>query len=94
MWWAVPTLHFYGRRLSLCRCYDCCYNRWMQRINYRVRKTTLADHSSTNDVASLTPGERMAMAWEITKDAWAFMGKPVDESRLQRDVIRVYRRAR
>lgn len=66
----------------------------MQRINYRVRKTTLAGQRSTNDVASLTPGERMAMVWEITKDTWAFMGKPVDESRLQRHVVRVYRRAR
>ncbi len=66
----------------------------MQRINCCVRKALLANHSSTNDVASLTRGERMAMVWEITKDAWAFMGKPVDESRLQRHVVRVYRRAR
>lgn len=91
---AVPILHSYERRLTLCGAHNCCYNRRMQRINYRVRKTTLVGQRSTNDVASLTPAERMAMVWEITKDAWAFMGKPLDESRLQRHVVRVYRRAR
>ena len=66
----------------------------MQRRDYRVKKTTLADHSSTDDVASLTPAERLAMVWEITKDTWAFMGKPVDESPMQRHIVRVLRRGK
>lgn len=66
----------------------------MQRINYRVKKTTLADHSSSADVASLTPHERLAMVWEITKDTWAFMGKPVDESPMEKHIVRVFRRGK
>jgi len=36
--------------------------------------------------ASLTPAERIEMVWPITVSAWAFSGKPCDESRLRRDV--------
>lgn len=66
----------------------------MKRINYRVRKTTLAGKRSTDDVSSLTPAERLAMVWEITKDTWAFMGKPVDDTPMQRHVVRIFRRGR
>lgn len=42
--------------------------------------------------ASLTPAERIEMVWPITVSAWAFSGKPCDESRLRRDVERFGRR--
>ena len=71
---------------------ELCYNEKMQRINYRVRKTTLSDHGSADDVASLMPEERLAMVSEITKDTWAFMGQPVDDTPMQRHVVRILRR--
>ncbi len=66
----------------------------MQRINYRVRKTTLAGKRLTDDVSSLTSAERLAMVWEITKDTWAFIGQPVGDTRMQRHVVRLFRRDR
>ena len=30
-------------------------------------------------IASLTPAERMAMVWELTKQTWAFAGVVVDD---------------
>ena len=44
--------------------------------------------------ASMTPAERIEMVWPITLTAWAFSGKPCDESRLRRDVESVSRRKR
>ena len=34
------------------------------------------------------------MVWEITKDTWAFMGKPVDDSPMQKHIVRVFRRSK
>jgi len=45
-----------------------------------------------NPYAELTPAERITMVWRITLSAWAFTGKPFDESRLRRDVESVSRR--
>ncbi len=42
-----------------------------------------ADHST-----------RFGMVWELTLDAWAFMGKKDAEQRLQRDVAHLVRRGR
>jgi len=42
-----------------------------------------ADHST-----------RFGMVWEITRDAWAFMGKNDAEQPLQRDVVNLVRRGR
>ena len=44
--------------------------------------------------SSMTPAERIAMVWPITLTAWAFSGKPFDESRLCRDAESVSRRKR
>ena len=58
----------------------------------RIRK--LKETAAGRDYDHLTPEQRLALLWELTKDAWAFMGKPVDESRLPRHVVRVIRRGR
>lgn len=47
-----------------------------------------------NPYASLTVAERIELVWPLTLAAWAFSGKPADESRLRRDVECVVRRRR
>ena len=42
----------------------------------------------------LTPAERIELVWPITVTAWAFAGKPIDESRLRRDAECLVRRGR
>ena len=44
--------------------------------------------------ATMTPAERIQLVWPITVSAWAFSGKPYDESRLRRDVECLGRRGR
>jgi len=44
--------------------------------------------------AGLGMAERIELVWPITVAAWAFSGKPWDESRLRRDVERLGRRER
>jgi hypothetical protein len=58
--------------------------------NIQVRKTSLKEE--TNDLKNTTAADRWAMMWQLTLDAWAFKGEPLAESRLQRHIIRVYRR--
>ncbi len=58
--------------------------------NVQVRKTSLKEE--TDDLKNTTPAERWAMMWQLALDAWAFRGEPLAESKLQRHVIRVYRR--
>jgi hypothetical protein len=58
--------------------------------NIRVRKTSLKNE--TDDLKNTTAAERWAMMWQLALDAWAFKGEPVAEPRLQRNIVRVYRR--
>ena len=44
--------------------------------------------------AAMTVAERIELVWPITVTAWAFSGKPCDESRLRRDVESLGRRMR
>jgi hypothetical protein len=64
------------------------------RSQWRVRKADLHDPEPDDDLRHLPPGERMAMVWPITATAWAFMGEPVGESRLQRHTVRILRGGR
>ena len=58
--------------------------------NIQIRKTLLKDE--TDDLKNTTPAERWAMMWQLALDAWAFEGEPVAESRLQRNIVRIYSR--
>ena len=64
------------------------------RSHYPTRKLRLEDEDKYDDTAHLTPGERVAMVWEITKTAWRFKDPYFrdDASRLLRDTARVVRR--
>jgi len=61
------------------------------RSQWPARKIRLQDDDDRSDVAHLTPSERVAMVWEITKTAWAFKDPSFRESRLRRDIGRVIR---
>ena len=58
--------------------------------NIQIRKTSLKEE--TGDLKNTTPAERWAMMWQLALDAWAFKGESVAEPRLQRHIVRVYRR--
>lgn len=55
----------------------------------KIRRRELQDDPPIDG----TPGERMGMVWQLTKDAWAFLGLH-HEPGLRRDVVRTHRRGR
>ena len=60
-----------------------------------IRKLSVREQRDHAEVALLTPEQRLDMMWQLALDAWAFKGETRDaESRLQRHVVRVYRRER
>ena len=60
----------------------------------RVVKTTLQDRDDRGIIPDASPAERMAMVWQMTLDAWAFMDPASAKSEFQRHVVRVERRGR
>jgi hypothetical protein len=62
----------------------------------RVRISTLREQGRETDHLSATPGERIEMIEEITRDAYAFKDGGTDavERRLQRHVVRLLRGGR
>ena len=62
------------------------------RSGYRVRKTTLREQGAEDDLDGTTPEQRVEMMWQLALDAWAFTGTLNAEPRLQRHIVRVYRR--
>lgn len=59
-----------------------------------VRKTTLTQQGSENDLAGLTPEQRMEMVWPLRISARAMKGEDIASQRLQRHVECVERRKR
>ncbi len=60
-----------------------------------VRVLRVREQRAQSDVVSLSVEERLEMMWQLALDAWAFKGDTRHaESRLQRYVVRVYRRER
>jgi hypothetical protein len=64
------------------------------RKDYPVRKTTLASQGPDRAVRDMTPGERMAMVWTLSVQAWQFKEPAGDEPRLRRHVVRIVRGGR
>lgn len=62
------------------------------RSHWVVKKSTLSEQGFEDDLAHLSMGERMALVWPLTVQAWAIAGEPVTEQEFQRHVIRVERR--
>jgi hypothetical protein len=44
----------------------------MNRADYPVRKTSLEESGDFSRVRDLSPSERVAMAWQLTFQAWMF----------------------
>ncbi|MCZ7583947.1 MAG: hypothetical protein M5R36_11720 [Deltaproteobacteria bacterium] len=71
-----------------------------ERVDRRVARVFRdgAGASADDDLAALTPAERMSLVWPVTLQGWLWKdpanGNDLAESRLQRDVVRVYRRER
>lgn len=64
------------------------------RSHYPVRRVTLEDEGKNDDYSRFTPAERLAMVWELTKQAWIFKEGRWDEPRLDRHDVRLVRRGR
>ncbi|HYW07948.1 MAG TPA: hypothetical protein VE913_13390 [Longimicrobium sp.] len=63
----------------------------VDRSNYPVRRLRL--HDREPDHASMPSDEEcIDMVWELTMNAWAFMGYNDVDPRLQRDRVRVVKR--
>lgn len=60
--------------------------------NRQIKVAKLSDDDNAFDLRTATPEQRWAMMWQIALDAWAFKGEIVAEPRLQRNIIRVFRR--
>ena len=67
-----------------------CYTQQMPR-DVRVRRVTQSEDEASADVSHLSPGERMAMMWQLAVQAWMFKEGLTDEPRLRRDVVRTIR---
>lgn len=66
--------------------------REMDRLHFV--KTTLQDHDDPGIVPDASPAERVAMVWQMTLDAWAFMDPASAKSEFQRHVVRIQRGGR
>ena len=70
----------------------------IDRSHYPVRKLHMHDPEANDDDLSRTTTmqERLGMMWTLVELAWPFLGVPKHEaeSRLQRHVVRIQRRAR
>jgi hypothetical protein len=60
--------------------------------NRQIKVMKLSQQDDNSDLRQTTPAERWAMMWQLTLDAWAFKGEPLAEPRLQRHIVRVFRR--
>ena len=61
------------------------------RSHWQVRKSALSEQGFEDDLAHLTMGERMALMWPLTVQAWALAGEPIVEQEFQRHVERLIR---
>jgi hypothetical protein len=66
----------------------------MSERNVTVRVTRLRDQGTESDLDGTTPAERIGMIWQLTLDAWAFMGDADLHAPMRRDIARVIRRRR
>ncbi len=66
-----------------------------ERRNVTVRKYKVGEEPLVDDAdRAMTPGERVAAVWEISKSVWAWQSRTFDEPPFRRDVERVIRRPR
>ncbi len=64
------------------------------RSRYPVRKLRLQDQGADDDVGRLSPSERVAMVWQLTRQTWTVKEGRWVEPRLRRDAVRTVRGGR
>ena len=65
----------------------------MDRSKWPVRKMKLSEQEDAGDIrAFVKPEDRLAVVWQLSKNAYAFKGEPVAEPGLHRHIVRLYRR--
>ena len=57
----------------------------------RVSDRYAQDRFDIKDLSKTTAAERLQMMWQLTLDAWAFKGEPVNDQKLPRHVVKVRR---
>ena len=68
------------------------YNFSVTRRNVTVRKYKLGEEPTVDeDVLAMTPEQRLALQWEISKSLWMWQSGTTDEPVFRRDVARVIR---
>jgi hypothetical protein len=58
-----------------------------------IRIQKLSEQGKESDLKETTPVERLEMMWQLARDAWAFKGESIAESRLPRHLVHLLRRA-
>lgn len=53
----------------------------MDRSNMKVQASRLGDEPREDDAAAMSPSERVAMVWKLTRTAWAFKGEAASKTR-------------
>lgn len=65
------------------------------RRNVTVKKFKIGQEPNVDEeVARMTPAERLDLQWEITKAVWAWKLRTFDEPAFRRDVARLIRSGR
>lgn len=64
----------------------------MDRSKYPTRVIKPGEPKPRDPVLDMTPAQRIEMMWPLTLEAWRFMGKPVDNEPMRRDIVRIIRR--
>jgi hypothetical protein len=65
----------------------------MDSIEKAISKKRLQDQGQDDLLSNSSADERVAMMWQLTVDAWTFMGVPIEPG-FPRHVVRVVRRER
>jgi hypothetical protein len=68
------------------------YNKNVEKRNVRVFVARGEGTSVERELQARSAADRLGMMWQLARDAWAFKGDPLAESRLSRHIVRVYRR--
>jgi hypothetical protein len=66
----------------------------VDRSQYPTRLGRLHEPDDESYVLGLSAGERLAMVWRLTLDAWGFKDGVTNEPRLRRDVVHIERPGR
>jgi hypothetical protein len=58
-----------------------------------MRKFALGEEPE-QDLSALSPGERVALVWRLTQDAWASSGRPLPDYKRAETPVRILRPGR